>query len=85
MTTRNIFRLVILAGAIAYVAYAKLHHPDTGARPETAAPIAANAKAFTLGTLDFKACDIKQKNSGATTSAFCSTRPTRWSGDATRT
>ncbi len=71
MTTRNIFRLVILAGAIAYVAYAKLHHPDTGAKPETAAPIAANAKAFTLGTLDFKACDIKQKNSGATTSAFC--------------
>ena len=71
MTTRNILRLVILAGAIAYVAYAKLHHPEGGAKPETAAAIPTNAKEFTLGTLAFKACDIKQKNSGATTSAFC--------------
>jgi pimeloyl-ACP methyl ester carboxylesterase len=71
VTTRNIFRLVILAGAIAYVAYAKLHHADGPAKPPTAAAIPANAKEFTLGTLDFKSCDIKQKNSGATTSAFC--------------
>jgi pimeloyl-ACP methyl ester carboxylesterase len=72
VTTRNIIRIVILAGVVAYFAYAHFagKHNDE-AKPTLAAPIAANAKEFTLGTLDFKACDIKQKHSGATTSAFC--------------
>ena len=72
MTTRNVLRLVILAGVVAYVAYA--HFKGDGgnaAKPVLAAPIAADAKSFTLGTLQFTACDIKQKHSGATTSAFC--------------
>ena len=51
MTTRNILRLVILAGAIAYVAYAKLHHPESAAaKPETAAAIPTDAKEFKLGS-----------------------------------
>jgi pimeloyl-ACP methyl ester carboxylesterase len=72
VTTRTILRLVILAGAVAYFAYAHFKgHGADEAKPTLAAPIAANAKQFTLGTLDFKACEIKQKNSGATTTAFC--------------
>ena len=72
MTTRNILRIVILAGVVGYAAYAHFKgKPADGTKPALAAPIAANAKAFTLGTLEFKACEIKQKHSGATTTAFC--------------
>jgi pimeloyl-ACP methyl ester carboxylesterase len=51
-----------------------IFHPFTAqpdAAHELAAPIAAGAKSFTLGTLEFKACELAQKRSGATTSAFC--------------
>jgi len=71
VTTRNIIRIVIIAAALGYFAYAQFHRKDSGAKPELAAPIPTNAKEFKLGALDFKACDIKQKNSGATTTAFC--------------
>ncbi len=37
----------------------------------TMAPIPPNAHEFRLGQLEFKACELPQKNSGATTSAFC--------------
>jgi len=45
--------------------------PSDTAHAELAAPIATNAKSFTLGTLEFKACELPQKRSGATTIAFC--------------
>ncbi|MBS0558036.1 MAG: alpha/beta fold hydrolase [Proteobacteria bacterium] len=64
-----------IAVAIAAAAYLGWHafKPKAGAAPESlAAPIAANARAFDLGTLHFTACELAQKHSGATTSAFCS-------------
>ena len=71
MTTRNIARIVIVVGIVAYLAYAHFAKAPSGAKAALAAPIASDAKQFMLGTLDFKACDIKQPHSGATTTAFC--------------
>ena len=71
---RTVLRLVVVAGAIAFVAWTGLK-PKTNANDandaQLAAPIATDAKAFTLGTLNFSACQLPQKRSGATTSAFC--------------
>ncbi len=71
MTKQNFLRAVVVVAAAAYFGWSyfkpKTHTPAV----ELAAPIAANAKAFTLGTLAFKACELPQKHSGATTSAFC--------------
>jgi len=71
MTTRNILRIAIAMLAIAYVAYTQFRPKAAAADGEPAPPIAADAKAFTLGTLQFRACELAQKKSGATTSAFC--------------
>lgn len=70
---RTALRIVIAVAALGYLAFTQLAKTHDGARnePTLAAPIPANAKAFTLGTLAFKACELPQKNSGATTSAFC--------------
>ncbi len=73
LDTRTALRIAVAVAALGYLGYtqlAKRHEGGTHA-PTLAAPIAANAKAFTLGTLHFKACELPQKHSGATTSAFC--------------
>ncbi|MHB8680149.1 MAG: alpha/beta fold hydrolase [Rudaea sp.] len=71
MNKRNLLRIAVAIAAAAYFGWHALK-PNAGASsPALAAPIPADAKAFTLGTLAFKACELPQKNSGATTSAFC--------------
>ena len=71
MTTRNMLRIAILAAAAAYVGYAHFTKKPEDNKAALAAPIASDAKQFTLGSLDFTSCEIRQKNSGATTTAFC--------------
>jgi pimeloyl-ACP methyl ester carboxylesterase len=68
---RNLLRIVIVVGAAAYLGYKHFHDRASEPAPKLGAPIATDAKQFTLGTLEFKSCEIKQKNSGATTTAFC--------------
>ncbi len=71
MSKRNFLRIVIVIAAVAYFGYARFKHHGDEPTAKLAAPIAVDAKQFTLGTLDFKKCEIAQKHSGATTSAFC--------------
>jgi pimeloyl-ACP methyl ester carboxylesterase len=76
MTKRNLFRVAVLVAALGYFGYAYFFKPGGGSDKDmpqrsVAAAIATNAKTFTLGRLDFKACELAQKNSGATTAAFC--------------
>jgi pimeloyl-ACP methyl ester carboxylesterase len=71
MTKRNLLRIAIAVGAVAWLAYNQFKPKSDAPRVTLAAPIAANAKAFTLGSLEFQSCELKQKRSGATTSAFC--------------
>ena len=70
MNKRNLARLAVALAAATYVGYVQFG-AKSGAKHETAAPIAADAHAFTLGTVQFSACQLPQKRSGATTSAFC--------------
>ena len=69
MTKQNLLRIGLLLGAAACLAYT--HFKPPAVRAETAAPIAANARSFTLGTLPFSACELPQKRSGARTQAYC--------------
>ncbi|MGE5168504.1 MAG: alpha/beta fold hydrolase, partial [Deltaproteobacteria bacterium] len=73
LDTRTVLRIAIAVAAVGYLAFTQFAKTHDGARQASAlaAPIPANAKAFTLGTLAFKACELAQKHSGATTSAFC--------------
>ncbi|HET7063089.1 MAG TPA: alpha/beta hydrolase [Rudaea sp.] len=74
MTKRNIFRILVAIAFLAYVGYNQwAPKPGAHSAPTRAlrAPVPANAKQFTLGTLQFKACELTQKRSGATTAAFC--------------
>jgi pimeloyl-ACP methyl ester carboxylesterase len=70
---RTILRVVIIVAALGYLGFTHFAKTHAGAKhaASLAAPIPANAKAFTLGTLAFKSCELPQKHSGATTSAFC--------------
>jgi pimeloyl-ACP methyl ester carboxylesterase len=69
---QNLLRIAVAVAAVAYLAYGHFKpKPDAAAHNVLAAPIAPNAKAVTLGTLEFKTCELAQKHSGATTSAFC--------------
>ena len=71
MNKRNLLRIAVAIAAAAYFGW-QILKPNSGASsPALAAPIPADTKAFTLGTLAFKACELPQKHSGATTSAFC--------------
>jgi pimeloyl-ACP methyl ester carboxylesterase len=68
---RTALRLVVAAGAVAVIAYTNYGggpSPDS-ARPGTLIP--ADARAFTLGKLEFHPCELPQKRSGATTRAWC--------------
>ena len=71
MTKRNIVRLVLLAGVLAYFAYGYFRPKPDAVPHQTAAPIPTGAKEFTLGKLQFKSCELSQKRSGATTAAYC--------------
>jgi len=69
VTKRNSLRIAVALGAAACLAYTLFRAP--AAHVETATPIAADAKAFSLGTLPFSACELPQKRSGARTQAYC--------------
>jgi pimeloyl-ACP methyl ester carboxylesterase len=75
VTKRNQFRIAVLVAVAGYFAYASFLKPAPagGAAKHAArsAPIPANAREFTLGSMTFKSCELAQKNSGATTAAFC--------------
>lgn len=75
MDKRNLIRLALLlvAGGVLAWKYFAAPHADSGGgtRAPAAAAIPTNAREFTLGTLAFKACELPQKRSGATTAAFC--------------
>ena len=73
MNKRNLLRIAILAAVAGYAAFQHFKPQPAGAAPttKTMAAIPSNAKAFTLGNLDFKACELTQEHSGATTAAFC--------------
>jgi pimeloyl-ACP methyl ester carboxylesterase len=70
VNNRNVFRLVLAVAAIGYLAYAYFSKP-VATHAATSAPIPAHAKQFLLGSLQFTACELTQKKSGATTAAFC--------------
>jgi len=69
-------RYAIIAAVIAGV-FALRHFRDKPESPGEAQRasgryhIPASAKAFRFGTLDFSACELERKHSGATTEAFC--------------
>ncbi len=73
MTHRTLLRIAAAVAALGWLGYTHWHQPGTGAagRDAPAAPIPADAKHFRLGALEFSACELPQKHSGATTSAFC--------------
>ena len=71
MKPRTLLRIAILLAAVGYVGYGYLGKHDAGPHAHPAAPIAPHAKSFTLGTLEFSACELPQSKSGATTSAYC--------------
>ena len=62
---------IVAAAAIAFIAWTGLKPKPDANDAQLAAPIATDAKAFTLGRLHFSACQLPQKRSGATISAFC--------------
>lgn len=71
MKKQTLVRIAVVTAAIAFFAYAQLKPKPDHAPAQLAAPIPANAEEFTLGALQFKSCELAQKNSGATTSAYC--------------
>jgi pimeloyl-ACP methyl ester carboxylesterase len=69
---RNLLRIAIAVAALGYLAYGYFKpRADDAAHAAVAAVIPAHATTFALGSLTFKACELTQKKSGATTSAFC--------------
>ncbi len=71
MKSQTVLRAVFAIGAISLIAYTGFKLKPDADQAQRAAPIATDAKAFTLGTLRFTACQLPQEHSGATTSAFC--------------
>lgn len=72
---RNLFRAALLLAVLGLFAYRHWQQRAPGGETDMRAPLAdkisADARGFRLGALDFKACDLAQKNSGATTPAYC--------------
>jgi len=68
---RILLRIVVVLAALGYFAWSHLGKPANPAAARSATPIPARATEFMLGTLKFSACELPQKKSGATTSAFC--------------
>lgn len=71
MKRQTVLRSVFAIGAIALFAYTGFKRESGTDQGRLAAPIATDAKAFTLGSLHFTACQLPQQHSGATTTAFC--------------
>lgn len=74
MTKRNVFRLAIAVAFLAYVGYSQFRPKSDGVVPPARTllpPVPTNARQFALGKLQFKACELTQKRSGATTAAYC--------------
>ena len=71
MSKRNLLRVALMLAAAAYIGYLQFAGKGGSRHADTAAPIAAAAKTFTLGTLQFSACELPQKRSGARTQAYC--------------
>ncbi|HET8942762.1 MAG TPA: alpha/beta hydrolase [Rudaea sp.] len=71
MKKQTLLRIAVVSAAIAFFAYTQLKPKPDHAQAQLAAPIPVNAEEFTLGALQFKSCELAQKNSGATTSAYC--------------
>lgn len=71
MSKRNLLRIIVLIGVLGVLVHAQLRTHGRQASAALAAPIPADARAFTLGRLQFKSCELPQEHSGATTSAFC--------------
>ena len=72
MTKRNLFRIVLAFAFLAYVGYSQLRQGSGDLPARALLPaVPASARQFTLGTLEFKRCELAQKRSGATTAAFC--------------
>jgi pimeloyl-ACP methyl ester carboxylesterase len=77
MNQRSMFRIAVVLIALAAVA-AKYWLWPRGENPSTAASVkgaaivqAHDQRGFTLGTLAFEPCELDQRNSAATTAAFC--------------
>jgi len=73
MSKRNLFRFALVLGVAIYFAnnqFRSRAHDERAAAPAAEA-IPANAKSFALGKLEFSACELTQKRSGATTAAYC--------------
>lgn len=71
-TTRIALAVAVVIGALAWRQLRDT--PEASAPPQTTSgryAIAAAATGFRFGSLDFKACELTQKRSAATTAAFC--------------
>lgn len=71
MNKRSTLRMIAVVIAIVLVGWGAVKRERGGAGPGPGPVIAADAKAFTLGSLRFTACELPQKHSGATTRAYC--------------
>jgi len=69
--TRTLLRIAVAVVVAGYLAYNYSGTRGNAPHAHTAAPISPHAKAFALGDLQFTACELAQKKSGATTTAFC--------------
>lgn len=71
MKKQTLLRIGVAVAAIAFLTYNHFKQNPESGPVQLATPIAANATSFQLGTLEFHACQLPQKHSGATTNAFC--------------
>jgi pimeloyl-ACP methyl ester carboxylesterase len=77
MDKRNLLKIAIVAVALAALAGKRWllphhEHPDAPASTQGAAIVQKpGERGFTLGTLAFAPCELGQRNSAATTAAFC--------------
>ncbi len=71
MTSRNIIRLVILAAAVGTSRMRSCITPMAARSPQPPQRFRPTPKNSNSARSTFKTCDLAQKNSGATTSAFC--------------
>lgn len=72
MKSRSLLRIAAVLVVVWVLGYQRFaHRADGGDEAPKGAAIAANAREFTLGTLHFRACQLPQPRSAATTAAYC--------------